>query len=227
MTRKFAALAALWLCLSAGIANASCLVLPNTLLNGTVADASLVMGNFNAIATCINAPGSLFGNQTANKIYSGPASGGAASPTFRSLVQADMPAYATASATPVDPSGTGNVVGKMMGLASIVTPTASGKVLIIESGLLSNDTINDGASVTLRFGTGAPPANQDPPSGTVIGNNPQMTALANSEVKPYTIAWTLTGLAVGVPIWVDVGLAAIAGGVAKTTNNGFTAVEMP
>jgi hypothetical protein len=84
-------------CLISTAANAVCLTLPNTLLNGVVADAALVMGNFNAIATCINTPGTLFGNQTANIVYAGPSSGGAASPTFRSLVGADLPNPAAAS----------------------------------------------------------------------------------------------------------------------------------
>lgn len=78
-------------CLFSGAANAVCLTLPNTLLNGVVADAALVMGNFNAIATCINTPGTLFGNQTANIVYAGPSSGAAASPAFRALVGADLP----------------------------------------------------------------------------------------------------------------------------------------
>lgn len=227
--RKFAVRAAFFgaACLVAGAANAVCLTLPNTLLNGVTADAALVMGNFNAIATCINTPGTLFGNQTANKIYSGPASGGAASPTFRSLVEADLPTFVTASVTPSNPSGTTDLTGKMMGLASVVTPTASGKLLVIHTGLFTNSTINDGASVTLRHGTGTAPANGAALTGTIDGNNPQMIATSGAATQPFTIAWTITGLTVGTPYWFDFGLSAITGGTAAITNVGVTINELP
>ncbi len=47
-------LLALGLCLAAGAANATC-VLPFTLVSGTLADASQVMANYNALNACINA----------------------------------------------------------------------------------------------------------------------------------------------------------------------------
>jgi hypothetical protein len=40
-------------CLVSGMANAACII-PNTLLPGTLADASQVMANFNALNACIN-----------------------------------------------------------------------------------------------------------------------------------------------------------------------------
>jgi hypothetical protein len=62
-------------------------VLPYTLLNGTLADAGQVMGNFNAVVSCIGT----FGSASANYVLAGPASGLAAAPTFRPLVSADLP----------------------------------------------------------------------------------------------------------------------------------------
>jgi hypothetical protein len=71
----------------AGSARANC-VLPFTLLNGTLADATQVMGNFNALNTCVN---SIVGNQIANTVLAGPTSGGATTATFRKLIGADLP----------------------------------------------------------------------------------------------------------------------------------------
>lgn len=45
--------------LSPAIANATCGSLPNSLANGQLADASQVMGNFNALLGCVNSNGSV------------------------------------------------------------------------------------------------------------------------------------------------------------------------
>jgi hypothetical protein len=202
------------------------LTLPNTLVNGTVADAVPVMANFNAIVTYVNLPNAMFGTQAANKVYGGPISGAAALPGFRSLVSADLPAYATASATPANPTGT-TTAGRMMGLGSVITPTATGKLLVIHNGIMSNDTSGSGASVTLRYGSGTPPVNGAALTGTIVGNNPQFFAPAAGATEDFSIAWTITGLTIGTAYWIDLGLGILgAASTAAVTALGFTAVEL-
>ena len=68
--------------------------------------------NASGTATCASVAGTDFANQTANYGFMGPASGGAAAPTFRALVSADIPNNAantsglagTASALAADPT---------------------------------------------------------------------------------------------------------------------------
>lgn len=80
-------LAAVLVCLGGG-ARAAC-VLPYTLTAGTLAAASQVMANFNALAACFG----LFSTANPNTMLAGPPSGVvAAAPTLRKLVSADLPA---------------------------------------------------------------------------------------------------------------------------------------
>ena len=55
------------------------------------------------------------------------------------------------------PAGTTSTTGLMMGLAGAITPAHSGNVLLIVSGTLTNGTTSDGASLQIRYGTGAAP----------------------------------------------------------------------
>lgn len=82
--------------------------------SGTVTSVALADGSTTPIYTITGSPVTSSGTltqtlatQTANKVFAGPASGGAAQPTFRSLVSADIPDL---SATYVATS-TGNAAG--------------------------------------------------------------------------------------------------------------------
>ena len=79
---------------------------------------------------------------------------------------------ATAQSTPADPTGTTDTTGKMMGLAGAITPTYTGRLLIIVSGNLTNTTAaaGDGAKAQIRYGTGSAPSNGDALTGTAVGN---------------------------------------------------------
>src|SRR5438309_1082651 len=73
-----------------------------------------------------------------------------------------------ASATPADPTGTTDTTGKMMGLAIAVTPLVTGRLKIFVSGSAANNTINDGAAVQIRYGTGTAPVNGAALTGTAV-----------------------------------------------------------
>jgi hypothetical protein len=73
--RVVGALAVAWLLVSAEPAGATCSV-PNALTNGQVADAAQVMGNFNAVTTCVNgmvaSSGTVTSVATNNGLTGGP-----------------------------------------------------------------------------------------------------------------------------------------------------------
>lgn len=136
------------------------------------------------------------------------------------------PTLASAQSSPSDPTGTTNTGGKMMGLAGTVTPSATGNVLLLLAGDLTNDTSGDGAKVQLRYGTGAAPANGDALTGTTAGGLVQFIAAANNQRAPVGLHARISGLAVGVAVWLDVSLAAITGGTAALSNVSLTAQEV-
>lgn len=92
--------------------------------SGTVTSVALVLpGIFTVSGSPVTGAGTLTGTlatQTANLVWAGPASGGAAAPTFRVLVTADLPSSGVAAGTYVTPNS--------------VTVNAQGQVTAITSG---------------------------------------------------------------------------------------------
>ena len=136
---------------------------------------------------------------------------------------------ATSQATPSNPAGTTDTTGKMMGLAGTITPVSTGKILIIISGDIANDTIADGAAVQIRYGTGTAPANADALTGTAVGGlvsstNPNI-ALATLTI-PFSLNAVVTGLTLGTAYWIDTGLKAITGGTATISNVSISVIEV-
>lgn len=96
------------------------LTIASSLAGGTVTSVSLADGSSSPIYTISGSPVTTSGtltfslsNQTANKVFAGPTSGGAAQPTFRSLVIADLP-VGTGTVTSVglvDSTGLFNITG--------------------------------------------------------------------------------------------------------------------
>jgi len=132
----------------------------------------------------------------------------------------------TAQSTPGNPAGTTNLTGRMMGLAGAITPVTSGKILIIISGDTSNDTILDGASVQIRYGTGAAPVNGDALTGTAVGGNSRSNTAVAGELMGFSIQAIVSGLTLSTAYWIDVGLAAITGGTASMADVSISIVEL-
>ncbi len=147
--------------------------------SGTVTSVGLSLPSiFNVTGTPVTSSGTLtatFNTETANTVFAGPASGGAATPTFRALVSADIPAINLAA------SGNGGVTGVLPvanGGTNLSTTPSNGQILI---GNGTNYTLG-----TLTAGTGIAITNA---SGTItVANNqtsPFVTKTAN-----YTILST-------------------------------------
>ncbi|HYM22528.1 MAG TPA: hypothetical protein VEU08_04955 [Vicinamibacterales bacterium] len=138
----------------------------------------------------------------------------------------DTLAPASAQSTPGNPVGTTNAAGLMMGLAGSITPQYSGRMLLIISGTISNNTASDGAKVQARYGTGGAPANAGALTGTAVGGFVQFTMPATGGLKsPFSLNAVITGLTLGTAYWLDVALAAITGGTAAITDVSISAHE--
>lgn len=133
---------------------------------------------------------------------------------------------ATAQTSPANPTGTTSLTGVMMGLAGAITPGISGRILVMLSGDVTNNTISDGAKYQLRFGTGAAPANAAALTGTTLGNIPTILVAAANQQIGIAVQGIVTGLTVGTTYWVDVSLAAVTGGTASLKDLSLSITEV-
>src|SRR5579883_3222000 len=129
--------------------------------------------------------------------------------------------------TPTNPAGTTNTTGVMMGLggAAKITPSGSGKVLIIISGTIDNTTTG-GAGVQIRFGTGTAPSNGSTTlAGTVAGALVTINNSASGDTYAFSLN-AIVSMSIGVANWMDVSLKAISTGTAAISNLSISAVEL-
>lgn len=141
-------------------------------------------------------------------------------------------ALSSYQATPSDPTGTTNSTGLMMGLAGVITPSKSGKIMIIVSGniLASGIGGGSGAKTQIRYGTGTAPTNGAALTGTAIGNisqivNPTLALLAPGSGN-FTCNAIVSGLTLGTTYWLDQSLARVTSGTATITNISISVVEL-
>lgn len=141
-------------------------------------------------------------------------------------VWVDMTATVTSQSTPANPALTASLVGVMMGLAGAFTPIRTGSVLITVSGDVFNSIATDGATVQIRTGTGTAPANGVALTGTARGAQPGATSATAAAKTLFSITVIVTGLTLGVAIWIDLALAAVTGGNASVENVTIAASEI-
>ena len=141
------------------------------------------------------------------------------------LVSDALTGDAQSQAQPADPTGTANTTGLMMGLAGTITPAQTGRVLIVISGDVQNNTISDGAKFQIRYGTGSAPANAAALTGTTAGALVNMLGAAAAQRVPFSLNAVVTGLTPGTAYWIDVGLAAVTGGTAAIKNVSVSVIE--
>ena len=108
-----------------------------------------------------------------------------------------------------DPAGnTSNNAQLMMGLGATITPVnASSSVIIIVTGVIQTTPSHE-AQIQIWYGSTFPaPANGDSTSGTAVGAIKHITGDTGS--MGFCLSAVVTGLIVGVPYWIDVGLARV------------------
>lgn len=132
---------------------------------------------------------------------------------------------ASSNTTSAAPTGTASTTAVMMGIAGSITPTSTGRVTFTISGQMANNTVNDGATVQLRTGTGTAPTNGAALTGTQRGVSQTHTSLVAADTAGFSITVTVTGLTLGTAVWIDAALAAVTGGTASITGVTINAVE--
>jgi hypothetical protein len=136
--------------------------------------------------------------------------------------------YATLQTSSASPTGTTSGTGVMCGLAGLITPTQSGKIVVTINGALNNNTAGGGAQAQIRWGTGSAPANGAALTGTAVGVNAQRAGAAwgSNQTTAYSITAIISGLTIGTQIWIDIGQSAVVGGTMNLTAS-ITAAETP
>ncbi len=115
------------------------------------------------------------------------------------------------------PTGNVSTVAAMMGLGTIAgfayTPLSTGKLFILVAGMALNSSgAGDGTTVTGKYGTGAAPSNSDASTGTTFGIAQHFVASTTAGQQGFTVTGIVTGLGLGVAIWVDLSLLAVSAG---------------
>ena len=117
-----------------------------------------------------------------------------------------------------DPTGISGTSPLMQGLAAPITPTATGTVYMVVVGSMSNTIAADGATVQIKYGTGAAPSNQGLSHWSSCGKVQQSSSNPTASIIPFTAHCLATGLTLNTAYWVDVTLNAITAGVASIKN---------
>lgn len=126
-----------------------------------------------------------------------------------------------------NPTGTASAVGVMAGMAYSFTSSKTGRMLIVITGILQNNTNTTQASASLRFSTGAAPANGAPIAGTSFGGLALADIVTGGYSIPFTCTGVLTGLTIGTAYWLDIVQASPSGvGTARLLNLFVEAVEI-
>lgn len=115
----------------------------------------------------------------------------------------------------------------MNGVSGNITPTTSGRVLILMSGAANNDTANDGCAWKIYVGTGKAPANGDQAVGESISANlGTMTSPSPVLNLPFTAIGYAPALTVGTPYWIDLGFSTlVTGGKCMLIHVAWVAIE--
>lgn len=151
-----------------------------------------------------SAPGDLSGN---NPVINQQLTAASAKNAWGSpLAITKIPADATGFTTPEHMAG----LGADGTSPCLFTPTASTQATLNIAGTAINNTGGDGAQVTLRYGTGTPPALGAAVTGTQVGKAIVMNVATTK--TPFSITGSVTGLATGTPYWMDLSVLQITGG---------------
>lgn len=140
------------------------------------------------------------------------------------------PTYAILQTPQINPVGTSNATGRMMGLAGVLTLITSGKFVATINGFMWNNNAAGAVVCGIRLGTGAPPHNGDtPPAGSIpIGGASALSRMPANGAAPFSLSCVIGGIGLGVPIWIDLVVQCPSGiGVASVGAVSIDAFEIP
>ena len=138
----------------------------------------------------------------------------------------------TTQKTPSDPNTTTSITGVMMGLSASITPTFSGKILIIISGDIDNSVGDtNGSEVQIRTGTGTPPINGAILTGSAQGGLVKMTVNTSGGGTsvprlPFSLNAIQSGLTLNTAVWIDISLSSIVGGTSRVRDISMSIIEL-
>jgi len=124
---------------------------------------------------------------------------------------------------------TTSLSGVMGGFSSIITPRASGNILIIICGDLTNNSNGRGSKVQIRTGTGTAPTNGSVLTGTGRGSSIRMNNSGNATtdmIIPFSTNAVVTGLILGTTYWIDLSYASIGGGTTTLADVSISVIEI-
>lgn len=159
------------------------------------------------------------------------AAGSASVLSSGTLPQARLPTPATpATIAAQNPTGTSSTASrKLMGLGgtATITPTRTGKVLIVANFRIANSNgAGAGGIGQIYYGTGTAPANGDAVSGTAVGTVFAMTAPSAGAFETMSLTAVVTGLTLSTAYWVDLGIAATSAGTLTVSEVVITLIEL-
>jgi len=121
------------------------------------------------------------------------------------------PGHGQVGVSPTAPSSTSAFT--MQGLGGSITPTKSGTVLVIVSGVVNICHIcEDGIQYQIHYGTGTAPSNGAAMTGTAIGqiqSEQGIEGTQSADTIPFSTSALITGLTVGTTYWVDLAAESI------------------
>ena len=133
-------------------------------------------------------------------------------------------------------TGTNSTTPVLMGLAALITPQTSGKLVVTIAGYAWNNSAaaNTGAAVQLCVGSGVAPHNGSPPPvGTsaafgAVALSAHGVGIAGSVTTPFSVTAIITGITPGNQVWCDLLVSSPSGvGIAAVGGVSVTAYEVP
>lgn len=118
----------------------------------------------------------------------------------------------------------------MLGLAALITPQVTGRIVVIVTGVVATSASGDGASFQIYEGTGGAPSNNAAATGTAIGGLQAIASFVTTELSTsfcisasFSVAppqyLGMGVLPVQTTYWIDLGFLSAAGTVTFTTVN--------
>jgi hypothetical protein len=126
-----------------------------------------------------------------------------------------------------NPTGNVSTSEVHMGLGAnfSITPTNSGRVFVIISGMVLNSTAaGNGVNVRGRYNTGTAPINGATASGNALGAIQHFVASTTAGQQGFCIHG-IVSLTVGVAWWFDLSIQAVTAGGATVKDVQFSAIE--
>jgi hypothetical protein len=129
-------------------------------------------------------------------------------------------------ATPANPTATSSNTLVMAGLAGSLTPNTTGKVMVVISGIGTNNSTG-GFEAQISYGTGTAPVNGAALAGTQVGNvSVYAPSVAGTDI-PFTCIAIISGLTLATAYWIDLAFArASAAGSTLLGNLSISAYEI-